>query len=253
MPLKDKTGSSLVKAFRQIFKEGRKCLRLQTDKGREFRNKVFQGFLKDSKVDFFTTENDDIKAAIVERFNRTLKERLWRYFTKSNSSTYLSVLSQIVRAYNHSFHRSIQRAPIEVTTKNQEDVWHTLYGEKTGAVVKRPKLKVGDRVHISKTRRVFKKGYLPAWTIELFTVNEVKYTTPVTYSIKDDHGEVLEGTFYEQELQKVREKEEYQIEAVLDHRLTNKGQREYLVKFLGYDSSFNQWIPKNAVIKTAAS
>ena len=246
VPLKDKTGGTLSQAFQEIFASGRKPLKLQTDKGTEFKNRTVQKLLKEAKIEFFTTENEDIKAAVVERFNRTLKERLWRYFTKTNTLRYLDVLPDVVYAYNHSFHRSIQRAPIEVNTKNQEDVWQCLYGG--GEPTKRTKLKVGDRVRISKARRVFKKGYLPSWTLELFTIEEVIRTTPTTYTIKDDNGEVLKGTFYEQELQKVGEKDTYDIEAVLDQRLDKKGQREYLVKWVGYDESFNQWIPHRALV-----
>ena len=248
VPLKDKSGSSLVKAFQQIFAEGRKPLKLQTDKGTEFKNRLVQKLLRDLNIDFFTTENDDIKAAVVERFNRTLKEKLWRYFTKSNSTRYLEVLPDLVNAYNHSFHRSIRRAPVEVNTKNQEDVWYQLYGRGKNRKRKPAKFKVGDRVRISKTRRVFKKGYLPSWTRELFTVYTIINTYPVTYTIKDDHNEVLKGTFYEQELQKVGDTGEYRIEAVLDQRVNKKGQREYLVKWLGYDPSFNQWIPQQALV-----
>ena len=247
VPLKDKTGGTLVQAFREILTSGRKPLKLQTDKGTEFKNRAVQKLLREEKIDFFTTENEDIKAAVVERFNRTLKERLWRYFTKSNTTRYLDVLPDVVYAYNRSFHRSIQRAPIEVTAKNQEDVWQSLYGGEALAS-KRKTLQVGDRVRISKARRVFKKGYLPSWTLELFTVDEVLQTTPTTYTIKDDHGEVLKGTFYEQELQKVGEKDYYDIEAVLDQRLGKKGQREYLVKWVGYDPSFNQWIPHQSLV-----
>ena len=246
VPLKDKTGGTLVQAFQEIFASGRKPLKLQTDKGTEFKNRSVQKLLREEKIVFFTTQNEEIKASVVERFNRTLKERLWRYFTKSNATRYLDVLPDIVYAYNRSFHRSIQRAPIEVNFKNQEDVWQSLYGG-NAFPSKRNKLKVGDRVRISKARRVFKKGYLPSWTLELFTVDSVLRTTPTTYTIKDDHGEVLEGSFYEQELQKVGEKDHYDIEAVLDQRLDKKGQREYLVKWVGYDSSFNQWIPHRAL------
>ena len=247
VPLKDKTGASLVSAFQGIFSEGRTPLKLQTDKGTEFKNRLVQKLLREFKVDFFTTENEEIKASVVERFNRTLKEKLWRYFTKSNSVHYLDVLPKLVHAYNHTHHRSIQRAPAEVNTKNQEDVWQQLYGGGKPKS-KSNKLKIGDRVRISKARRVFKKGYLPSWTRELFTVHTVINTYPVTYTIKDDHDEVLKGTFYGQELQKVGDKEEYQIEAVLDQRQKEKGgQREYLVKWLGYDSSFNQWIPQRAL------
>ena len=82
---KNKSGPTLVMAFRQIFAEGRMSLRLQTDKGAEFLNRTVQRFLKEEGVEFYVTQNEDIKASVVERFNRTLKEKLWRYFTRRNT------------------------------------------------------------------------------------------------------------------------------------------------------------------------
>ena len=123
IPLKRKTGRSLVKAFETIFKTGEVPLRLQTDKGTEFRNRLFQTFLKKHNVHFFVSQNDDIKAAIVERFNRTLKERMWRYFTKHNTKRYVDILPNLVKSYNKTYHRSIKLAPAQVTSANQEVVW----------------------------------------------------------------------------------------------------------------------------------
>ena len=250
VPLKDKTGRSLTTAFREIF-SSRRPFKLQTDKGTEFKNRVVQKYLREVGVDFFTTENDDIKASVVERFNRTLKERLWRYFTQARSTRYLDVLPSMVSAYNRSFHGAIGRAPSEVTVQNQEDVWHALYstdGDEKSE--KKPTLKVGDRVRLSKTRRTFKKGYLPSWTRELFTVAGVLRTTPTTYTIRDDQGEVLQGTFYAQELQRVGEKDRYEIETILDQRVGARGEKQYLVKWLGYPSSFNEWVPHRALTRT---
>lgn len=240
LPLKTKTGETLVKAFQEIFAGGRKPDRLQTDKGSEFRNRAFQAYLKKEGVAFFVTENDDIKAAIVERFNRTLKEKLWRYFTKVNKLRYVEILSQIVEGYNNSYHRSIKRAPNQVTIANENEVWHTLYGAKN-IDYQLSKFKAGDRVRISKNRRVFEKGYLPSWSEELFHVSQVKKTQPPTYVIKDDLGEELEGTFYEQELQKVGDKEVYRIQKVLKQR--GRGEKKaYFVSWVGYPEKFNSWI-----------
>ena len=92
-PLKNKTGPSLVAGFKLILKQAKnKPNKFQTDKGPEFLNKSFQSFLKKLNISFFTTENENIKAAIIERFNRTLKERMYRYFTKHNTLYYLNVL-----------------------------------------------------------------------------------------------------------------------------------------------------------------
>ena len=134
---------------------------------------------------------------------------------------YVEALSKLVRAYNHSYHRSIKRAPADVSATNQEEVWQTLYGQAHGTLNKghrRPKLKEGDRVRISKARKTFKNVYLPSWREELFTISRVKKTSPLTYVLKKDHGEELGSTFYQEEVQKVGDKEVYRIETVLKHR-----------------------------------
>lgn len=241
VPLKNKTGPTLVSAFDSIFAD-RQPQALQTDKGTEFINKTFQKYLKDRGVRFFTTENEDIKASIVERFNRTLKEKLWRYFTKHGRNRYLEALPDLLNNYNHSYHRSIKTTPASVNRNNQEDIWQNLYGATTKQTETAHKLKIGDRVRISKARRTFKKGYLPSWTEELFTISRVKTTRPTTYVLKDDHGEELKGTFYQQEIQKVATKDVYKIESVLKRR-----GNQYLVKWYGYPPSFNSWIPKSSL------
>ena len=68
VPIKDKNGKTLVIAFKSVLKRGRSPKSLQTDKGTEFKNKEFQNFLKTKKTHFFTTENPETKASIVERF-----------------------------------------------------------------------------------------------------------------------------------------------------------------------------------------
>lgn len=240
VPLKDKTGKTLVAAFTAIFKSGRHPIRLQTDKGTEFTNRVFQKFLKDHDVHFFTTQNEETKASIVERFNRTLKTKMWKYFTHRETLTYLHVLQDLVDSYNKTPHRTIGLPPSEVTWSNQTTVSKRLYGRL--GPTKKCRFKPGDRVRLSKAKRTFKKGYLPNWTEELFTVVRCIETRPPVYVVKDDHGEELEGTFYSEELQKVIKKDDvYKIEKILKKR--KKGRRvQYLVKWLGYPDTFNSWI-----------
>ena len=246
VPLKNKTGSSLVKAFAPLLEGRRPPLKLQTDKGTEFTNKTFQTFLKDKGVDFFTTHNDDVKASVVERFNRTLKERLWRYFTANDTKRYVDVLPALVSSYNNTYHRSIGRSPASVNPDNQEDVWQRLYG-KTRTTAS-SKLKVGDRVRISNALRQFKKGYLPSWTREVFTIDEALTTSPTTYVLKDDSGERVKGSFYSQELQKVT-KELYNVEKVIRTRKRKGRPLEALVRWEGYSDAFDSWIPRTSIIR----
>jgi hypothetical protein len=196
IPIKTKTGKALVEAVRKIFAT-RKPINFQTDKGSEFVNKTFLKFLKEEGVHFFTTENEDVKASIVERFNRTLKEKMWRYFTKTNKLRYVDVIPRLIRNYNQSYHRSIRMAPEQVNVSNQEFVWNTLYADVPG---RKKVFTEGDRVRLAQARQTFKKGYTPSWTEELFTVSRVNSTNPIIYVLKDDSGEELKGSFYKEEL-----------------------------------------------------
>ena len=115
VPLKNKTGKSIIDAFETIFAE-RKLGKLHTDKGTEFINRPFQKYLNELNGRHFTTENDDIKACIVERFNRTLKPKMWRYFTNNSTHGYLDVLPKLAKSYKESYHSKIKANPSDVKT-----------------------------------------------------------------------------------------------------------------------------------------
>ena len=140
---------------------------LQSDAGTEFKKKIFQTFLKKHGIRHFVTYNET-KAQIVERFNRTLKQLMWRMFTTRSSYHYLDKLDSLVNDnYNQSVHRSIQMKPADVTVFNVQEVWRTLYAKQTSS--KKYKFNVGEQVKISKYKKLFEKGYLPSWTKETFT------------------------------------------------------------------------------------
>jgi len=159
-PLKDKTGKAVTAAFERILKraKGRRPLRLQTDAGKEFYNRVFQSWLTGKKIHHFSTK-EDTKASVVERLNRTLKERVYRYFTARNTYRYVDALPALMQGYNVSKHRSIGMAPAQVKWSNQHRVWQRLYRKRLAPRV-RPQWKPGDRVRLQKQHRAFDKGYL---------------------------------------------------------------------------------------------
>ena len=106
------------------------------------------------------------------------------------------------------------------------------------------KFSPGDIVGLTNATRTLKKGYLLNWTEELLTVVKCIETRPPVYLVKDDHGKMLEGTFYAEEIQKVIKQDDvYKIQSVL--KIRRKGRRvQYLVKWLRYPESFNSWIFK---------
>ena len=111
---------------------------------------------------------------------------------------------------------------------------------------------MGDFVRINKTKRTFDKGYLPNWTQELFQILAVvKTQTPITYKIKDIEGEVVIGTFYSHELQRVQKEQIYEIDSVLDHRKRKIGKKwvkEIKVHWKGYPLKFDSWILESDLV-----
>lgn len=246
--LKRKEGAEVADAFEEIFAEaGRTPRCLQTDKGTEFTGAKTKKLFKQYGIIYVTTQNPDVKAAVVERVNRTLKSRMWRYLTYKNTYRYVDVLDKLVNAYNNSQHRSLGKRtrPVDVTATNKRvlyQVWRHMFGKIPRRV--KPKLKVGATVRISKEKGTFAKGYETNWSKEVFVVHRVNALMPLPmYTLVDLKGEQVVGQFYEYELQKVtiRDNHLFKIDKVLDTK-GRGGSKRYLVKWEGYGDDFNSWV-----------
>ena len=242
IPLKNKKGETMVKAFKTIFEEGRIPEKLWTDKGKEFYNKNMDNLRKLHKIELYSTENEE-KSSIVERWIRTMKEKMWKYFTDNNTYKYIDVLPDLVEDYNNTVHSSTKLTPIDASKKKNElTVWRNLYPDRYKTSRLNPKFSVGDEVRITKKKKVFEKGYTTRWTEEIFTIKEIRETNPITYKLEDLQGEEIKGTFYEPELQKT-EQQIYRIEKII-----KKEKGKSLVKWKGYPDKFNSWVDNKDLI-----
>ena len=236
VPLKNKKGETVANALKTIFKE-RKPEKLWTDKGREFYNKDVKEL-----IELYSTENEE-KSSIVERLIRTIKEKMWKYFTDNNTYNYMDVLPELVEDYNNTVHSSTKLTPIDASKKENElTVWRNLYPDRFKINELTPKFSVGDEVRITKKKKVFEKGYTTRWTEENFTIKEIQNTDPITYKLEDLQGEEIKGTFYEPELQKT-EQQIYRIEKII-----KKEKNKSLVKWKGYSDKFNSWVDNKDLI-----
>jgi len=241
VPLENKNGKTLVDAFKKILKQGRIPKHLQTDDGKEFFNKDLKQLLKDFEINLYATRSE-MKACVVERFNRTIKEKMFRFFTESNNYKYIHIIDKLVDSYNSTYHRTIKMSPKEVNEDNEKKLWQQLYGLNENEVVTF-KFKIGDKVRISKVKNIFGKGYTPNWTEEIFVITETFAKTPPVYKIKDLNNEPIEGVFYENQLLKVihSDEEVYRIDHIIKTK-TEKGIKYALVRWLGYSKEFDSWV-----------
>lgn len=242
IPLKSKFAHEIIRALKEILKSGRKPKRLQTDKGKEFLNKKVQSLLSQHGIQLFTTDSEK-KASIVERFNRTMKGRTYKYFTANNTYRYIDVLQSLVDGYNNTYHRSIKMKPANVRRRHQIIIRQHLYGSSKPIrpSSKSYKYMIGDLVRIIKARLTFNRGYLPNWSEEIFLIYDRKSFKESQYYLRDFNGENIKGGFYGKELQLVEQPEEYRVEKVLRTKRVN-GKVLHLVKWKGWSHHFNSWV-----------
>ncbi|KAG8239749.1 hypothetical protein J437_LFUL019398, partial [Ladona fulva] len=184
-------------------------------------------------IAFYHTNNPDVKAAVVERVNRTIKSKVWRYFTKTSTHKHIDVLPQIMDSYNNSVDPSIKMTPASVNGTNVYKVWQNLYGKQMEETHQKiSKYQVGDHVRMSKERAPFKKGYKANWTWEIFKIEKIILRDPIVY------------------IQKVRfsKSEAFKIDKIIQTRGVGV-RKEVLVQWKEYPSKFNSWI-RSAKIKS---
>ena len=198
IPLKDKKGISILNAFDKIIKQyNREPNRIRVDQGGEFYNNIFKKWLSDNDIFMYSTYNEG-KSVVSERFIRTLKSKLYKHMTAIGKNVYYNVLDYLVNEYNNTKHSTIKMKPIDVRDNNNKRVYIVEHNEK------RSRLKVGDRVRISKFKDIFAKGYTPNWSKEIFIVDKINDTVSYTYNLKNLNDEEIIGSFYDQELQKTK-------------------------------------------------
>lgn len=204
--LKDKSSKSVVNIFKKIF-NNTVPERIYTDNGKEFVNSQFKRLMDDFDIVHFTSKNSEIKCSIIERFNRTLKSKMFKYFTSVKNYRYIDVLDKFLYAYNHSVHRSIKMRPVDVENF-EKDAFFNLYGKASVRdLIKtyiNSKLSIGDYVRIKYQLSSFDKRYLPNWSKNVYKIVNIssKHQKPL-YELLSKSGIVLEKKFYPEEVQKI--------------------------------------------------
>ena len=161
---------------------------------------------------------------------------MWKYFTAINTRFYLDALDQMVKNYNDKVHSTIKMTPKEASKDiNRGKVYFNIIRKQNKSRTS-IKYKKGDKARISKYKRHFEKGYTPNWTEEIFTIDKINMTNPVSYQVRDLNNEKILGSFYTRELI-------FRIEKV-----TKRKNKKALVKWVGYSDKHNSWVPFSDLI-----
>jgi len=249
--VKSKDAANMETAVSKLLDDATTPRHVQTDLGKEFYNKKVQSVLEKHNVKHYSV-NSQFKAALVERFNRTLRERLNRYFTHKGNKKWIDVLSKIIHAYNKSSHRGLKgRRPIDIG--NDMNIWKEKQMDKK-KLQRKKRHREGAVVRISRiSNNPFRKNFDQNWSEEVFRIVTIDTTEkPEMYVIKDMDDEIIEGKFYYEELQEIADLPTiYRIERVIRTRGTGK-HKQYFVKWYGYGDNHNSWITQDQFVQQNA-
>lgn len=243
-PLFTKTGKEVSVAFQKILNKSKdKPNFIQTDEGNEFFNSYCKNLFLKYNIKHYHSFTK-IKCAFIERWQRTFKTIMWKFFAYNGTYRYIDDLQKLVNEYNNRPHRGLNfMTPNSITKRKEKMLLKKIYNHPKA--FKYGKLKLNDFVRLADySGGPFMKGYESNYSTNIFQIKKVRLTNPVTYRIEDSTTKkLLDQSFYEPELQKVKYPNVYLIEKVIKE----KGDKLF-VKYLGFDKKYNEWINKSDVV-----
>lgn len=245
--LKTKSAKNTLEAMKKMidFYKPHLPKEILSDQGTEFKNKTIQEYLDNLNISY-RYPYSDIKCAGVERLNKTIQNKLYRYMTENDTDRYINVLPAIMESYNNTKHGTIKMEPRRAELKkNHLWVRDKLMSFYNRGKKRSPKLKIGDIVRIQKLRGRFARGYKPRQVTELFKIVGIntRMTMPMYLLKSIEKNDLILGGFYESQLTKIiyEDDNKFKIDRIIDTRV-HKGKKQSLVKWTGHHETYNSWI-----------
>ena len=181
IPLKNKYSQTMTNEFSNILTTSkRKPLKIESDRGTEFYNSIFQNFLKLKNIHHYSRYTDK-GPSIAERVIRTIRSLLKKPVFEKGKADWLSELQSVVKQYNNTIHHSTKMTPSQASKKvNEKEVFSNLRDDR---VKRQPKFKLGQLVRTADIKRVFSKGDSTNWSHKIYTITEIIHDTIPSYRI----------------------------------------------------------------------
>ena len=181
IPLKNKYSQTITNEFSNILtKSKRKLLKIESDRGTEFYNSIFQNFLKSKNIHHYSRYTDKGPSR-AERVIRTVRNLLKKPVFEKGKADWLSKLSPVIKQYNNTIHRSTKMTPNQASKKSNEKTVYSNLQDKRRKLI--PKYKLGQLVRTADNKKVFSKGDSTKYSYKLYTITEVIHDTIPSYRI----------------------------------------------------------------------
>ena len=192
IPLKNKNAQTIKDSFENILTSSkRKPNLIETDRGKEFYNNIFQDFLNKNNIKLYS-RNSSYGAVFAERFNRTIRDLLKKIVFERGDANWIDVLQTITKQYNNRIHSSTKLSPKDASLKKNEGLVYKNLLDKRKKV--KPKYEIGDLVRTADLKKTFSKGDTTKWSYKLYKITEIINDTIPSYNIdnlKERYNEAL--------------------------------------------------------------
>ena len=181
IPLKNKNAQTIKDSFENILiNSKRKPTLLESDRGKEFYNNIFQEFLNKNNIKLYS-RNSSLGAVFAERFNRTIRDLLKRPVFEKGDGNWIDVLPVITKQYNNRIHSSTKLSPKDASLKKNEGFVYKNLLDKRKKV--KPKFQINDLVRVADLKKTFSKGDTTNWSYNLYKITEIINDTIPSYKI----------------------------------------------------------------------
>ena len=192
IPLKNKNAQTVKGFFEKILiSSKRKPNLIETDRGKEFYNNIFQDFLNKNNIKLYS-RNSSYGAVFAERFNRTIRDLLKKIVFEQGDAKWIDILQSITKQYNNRVHSSTKLSPKDASLKKNEGYVYKILLDKRKKI--KPKYKIGDLVRTADLKKTFSKGDTTNWSYKLYKITEIINDTIPSYHIdnlKERYNESL--------------------------------------------------------------
>ena len=192
VPLKNKNAQTIKDSFENILiNSKRKPNLIETDRGKEFYNNIFQDFLNKNDIKLYS-RNSSYGAVFAERFNRTIRDLLKKIVFEQGDAKWIDVLQTITKQYKNRIHSSTKLTPIQASLKKNESFVYKNLLDKRKKI--KPKFQINDLVRVADLKKTFSKGDTTNWSYKLYKITEIINDTIPSYkidNIKERYNEAL--------------------------------------------------------------
>ena len=183
IPLKNNYSQTITNEFSNILTTSkRKPLKIESDRGSEFYNSVFQNFLKSKNIHHYSRYTDK-GPSIAERVIRTIRNLLKKPVFEKGKASWIDEIQSVIKQYNNTIHHSTKMTPIQASKKSNEKLVYSNLQDKRRKL--NPKFKLGQLVRTADIKKVFSKGDSTNWSYKLYTITEIVHDTIPSYRINN--------------------------------------------------------------------